>query len=76
MNSYTGISARLSRTVLCTNGGIHGLTNFVGLLAAAISAIPVTRTVREGASVLGPALYSTLDILGEHDRAKGSLDGG
>ena len=35
----------------------------------------VTRTVREGASVHGPASYSTLDMIGNYDRANGMVDG-
>jgi hypothetical protein len=36
----------------------------------------VTRTVREGASVHGPASYSTLDMIGNYDRANDLVDGG
>jgi hypothetical protein len=35
----------------------------------------VTRTVREGASVHGPASYSTLDMIGNYDRANDLVDG-
>ncbi len=35
----------------------------------------VTRTVREGASVHGPASYSTLDMIGRSDHANGMVDG-
>ena len=36
----------------------------------------VTRTVREGASVHGPASYSTLDMIGNYDHANDLVDGG
>jgi hypothetical protein len=36
----------------------------------------VTPTVREGASVHGPASYSTLDMIGNYDRANDLVDGG
>jgi hypothetical protein len=36
----------------------------------------VTRTVREEASVHGPASYSTLDMIGNYDHANDLVDGG
>jgi hypothetical protein len=36
----------------------------------------VTRSVREEASVHGPATYSTLDMIGNSDHANDLVDGG